>query len=502
MKGFPTGFLWGGATAANQCEGAWNVDGKLDSTIDHLTLGSKDNPRIYTETIDEERYIYPTHHGIDFYHHYKEDIRLFAEMGFKVYRMSINWTRIYPKGIEDKPNPQGISFYRDVFNELKKYNIEPLVTISHYEMPYYLAKEYDGWYNRKTIECYIRYCKTIFEEYKDLVRYWLTFNEINVTSLEGSGYVGAGICSLHSKDLDITVHDKEDPEQKRKVHEDLQKQYQALHHQLLASALAVRTGKQINPDFRFGCMIGGICQHPYTCDPEDTLAVQKSRRNIFWFCSDVQIRGYYPSFIWRYFQEKGIQIVIEDEDDQILANGTVDFYSFSYYSTGCVAAHPEKEQITGNLTFGMKNPYLQTSQWGWQIDPKSLRYFLNEIYDRYQIPIMVVENGLGQADVLEEDGTVHDPYRIEYMREHIEQMKEAIHDGVELIAYTCWGCIDIVAASTGEMKKRYGLIYVDADDKGSGTLNRYRKDSFYWYKRVIETNGEDLYSEKESEEKV
>lgn len=485
---FPKNFLWGGATAANQYEGGWNEGGKGESTADHLTLGSRVKPREFTEEI-EPNLEYPSHRATDFYHRYKEDIALFAEMGFKIFRMSINWARIYPDG-EGDVNKEGLEFYHNVFKELHKYGIEPLVTISHYELPYALSLKYDGWAQRETIDCYIKYVQTIFNEYKSEVTYWLTFNEINSVSLEGSGYFAGGIHSIKNKGMAAGVLDKD--EEIKYSNEERNKQYQALHHMFVASAKAVQIGHEINPDFKIGCMIGGVCQNPYSCNPEDILATIKSRQSIFYFCSDVQVRGYYPSYINRYFKENNIVVDITKEDEEELKKGCVDFYTFSYYSTGCVTTDENVSKTTGNLIFGASNPYLETSKWGWQIDPIGLRCFLNEIYDRYQLPIMVVENGLGQDDVLNEDGTIHDQYRIDYIREHVKAMSEAIEDGVELWGYTPWGCIDIVAASTGEMAKRYGFIYVDYQDDGTGKGERYRKDSFYWYKKVIASNGEDL----------
>ncbi|WP_099467370.1 glycoside hydrolase family 1 protein [Konateibacter massiliensis] len=490
---FSKDFFWGGATCANQSEGAFMEDGKLDSTIDHLTLGSRTEPRLFTETIEKD-IIYPSHTAIDFYHHYKEDIKLFAEMGFKIFRMSINWTRIYPHGDELKPNQKGLDFYRSVFEELKKYGIEPLVTISHYELPFHLSKEYDGWYNRKCVDFYLKYCETLFSEYKGLVKYWLTFNEINSAAIDGNAYFSAGIYSVREKGMSAgIIPGEEDLDQlKKEMQSDKLKQYQALHHMLVASAKAIALGRGIDSNYQFGCMIAGICQYPLTCDPKDMLLTQSERQNVFYFCGDVQVRGAYPGYVKRYFREHDIAIELDADDEKALKGGCVDFFTFSYYSTGCVSTHDQEDKTAGNLIFGIKNPYLKTSQWGWQIDPDGLRYFLNEIYDRYQLPIMIVENGLGQDDKLEEDNSIHDPYRIDYMRGHIKAMSEAIEDGVDLIGYTPWGCIDIVAASTGEMKKRYGMIYVDANDEGKGTFNRYKKDSFYWYKKVIESCGEDL----------
>lgn len=489
---FPKNFYWGGATAANQFEGGWNEDGKLDSTADHFTLGSRSTPRLFTAEIDPEKYVYPSHKASDFYHHYQEDIALLAGMGLKMFRMSINWTRIFPHGDDKEPNQKGIAFYRDVFTELKKHHIEPLVTISHYELPYHLAEKYDGWLSRETIDCYLRYCEVLFQSYRGLVKYWLTFNEINSLILGDNGYFSGGILSSTHKDMGAGVLKQEDNDTPHDQHQDLVKQYQALHHQLVASALAVKRAHEIDPNYQVGCMIGGICQYPYSCRPEDMLLIQNERRRTFYYCSDVQVKGAYPAYAQRFWKENDLTIQMEAGDQAILQAGKVDFFSFSYYSTGCVTTSQDVDQTSGNLVFGVANPYLSKSQWGWQIDPLGLRYFLNEIYDRYQIPIMVVENGLGQDDHLESDGSIHDDYRIAYMKAHIEAMAEALADGVDLIAYTPWGCIDLVAASTGEMKKRYGLIYVDADDQGRGTYQRYKKDSYEWYRQVIACNGEKL----------
>lgn len=482
-SGFPENFLWGGATAANQAEGAWNIDGKGISTADLLTAGSRTVKRKFTANI-EEGITYPTHEAVDFYHHYKEDIAMFAEMGFKLFRMSIAWTRIFPNGDEAEPNKAGLEFYRSVFQELKKYGIEPLVTLSHYELPYNLSVKYNGWASRKTIDFYLNYCETVFKEYKGLVKYWLTFNEINSLSLETGGFWAGGILNNGKG-----YGPEEIPEQST---EHMSERFTGLHHQFIASAKAVKLAHEIDSNYQVGCMIAGLTSYPLTPNPDDMLASQKQAQNQLFFCGDVQVKGKYPYYIKRYFEEKGIKVSMEKDDSEILKAGCVDFVTFSYYSTGCISTDPESEKTGGNLIFGVTNPYLEKSEWGWQIDPKGLRYFLNAFYDRYQLPLMVVENGLGSTDTLEPDGSVHDPYRIEYLRLHIEQMKEAIKDGVELIGYTAWGSIDIVSAGTGEMRKRYGMIYVDKDDEGNGTLKRYRKDSFYWYKKCIESNGADL----------
>jgi len=479
IKKFPEGFLWGGATAANQCEGAYNEGGKGLSTADILTSGSRTAPRRITPVLEEGAY-YPSHEAIDFYHRYKEDIKLFAEMGFKVFRMSIAWTRIFPNGDDAEPNEEGLKFYDNVFAELKKYNIEPLVTISHYEAPYNLTKKYNGWADRKVIDFYVKYCETIFKRYKDVVKYWLTFNEINALTMPFGTFIAGAIMPEGNGEL---TNSRSNNEQIR---------YQALHHQLVASAKAVKLGHEINKNFKIGCMIAYMCTYPLTCKPEDVLLAQQKDNLSNFLCSDVQVRGAYPGFAKRYFKENNINIVMEEDDEKTLKEGCVDFYTFSYYMSNCISSDPNQEEIRGNLSMGLKNPYLKASDWGWQIDPKGLRWALNNIYNRYQIPIMVVENGLGAVDTVEEDGSINDDYRIEYLREHIKEMKEAIADGVDLIGYTTWGCIDLVSASTGEMEKRYGFIYVDKDNEGKGTLKRIPKKSFYWYKKVIETNGEEL----------
>lgn len=483
---FPKGFLWGGATAANQCEGAWDEDGKGVSVPDVMTGGTKNTPRHITDGV-LPGYHYPSHEAVDVYHRYKEDIALFAEMGFTCYRMSVNWARLFPRGDEREPNPAGVAFYRDVFSECKKHGIEPLVTISHYELPYVLAKEYGGWANRRLIDCYLNYCGVLFREYEGLVKYWLTFNEINIMMLSAFGGIMGGGILPEGRDVAVGAGPGAD-----ESWDDPQKRFQALHHQFLASAQAVQMAHGIDPDNKVGCMLLGRVVYPYTCDPEDVLEAQRSSRTVNFYCGDVQARGAYPAFSRRIWADYGVTVEMEPGDGEILRAGKVDFCSFSYYSSATAASDPEVAKTAGNMMTGAVNPYLKTSEWGWTIDPKGLRWFLNELYDRYQIPLMVVENGLGAMDRLEEDGSVHDPYRIDYLREHIRQMELAIEDGVELMGYTMWGPIDIVSAGTGEMAKRYGFIYVDKNNDGSGTLRRLKKDSFYWYQKVIATNGGDL----------
>lgn len=478
---FPDKFLWGGATAANQFEGAWNEDGKGESVPDHVLGGTKDTPRIYTKEIQKDKY-YPSHDAVDFYHHYKEDIALYGEMGFKVFRLSINWARIYPTGEEEQPNEKGLEFYHDVFRECHRYGIEPLVTMSHYELPWALSVKYNGWRGRPVIDAFVKYAKTIFTEYKDEVKYWLTFNENNTGAKFHGRIMSLGMLGKDGKPFF-------DPNE---TSEELNDRYTALHNQLVASAMAVKIGHEINPEFQIGCMTAFMQTYPNTCNPEEISFVQHQMQMTNWFCSDVQVRGYYPAYSKQYFEKNGIRIEMRDGDDKILKEGTVDFYSFSYYMSMVYSVDATKKRASGNMTAGFKNPYLESSEWGWQIDPEGLRIALNEIYDRYQIPVMIVENGLGADDQRSDDGKLHDTYRIDYLRKHIIAMNKAIEDGVDLIGYTMWGCTDLVSASTGEMKKRYGFVYVDKQNDGSGDLHREKKDSFYWYKKVIASNGSDL----------
>lgn len=483
-KAFPKDFLWGGATAANQCEGGYLDDGKLDSSSDHLTAGSHTTPRQFKMEITPD-FFFPSHVAIDHYHRYEEDIALFAEMGFNVYRLSINWARIFPNGDDEKPNQAGLDHYRKVFETCKKYGIEPLVTMSHYETPFALTRKYNGWADRRVIGFFTKYSETILREYKDLVKYWLTFNEINVLASFSSGsLMGGGILPESENMFDMTTKESDE-------HRNLR--YQGLHHQFVASALTVKKAHEINPDFMVGCMIAGSISYPYSCNPDDVLKNQQFMQMGNFLCGDVMVRGSYPGFARRFFRDNNITLVEQPEDAKILKEGTVDMYTFSYYATGTQTTDPEiLAKLSGNMFFGAPNPYIKASDWGWGIDAKGLRHYLNEVYDRYQIPLMIVENGLGAVDKVEADGSIHDPYRISYLREHIITMREAIEDGVDLRGFTPWGCIDLVSAGTGEMKKRYGFIYVDRDDQGNGTLNRSRKDSFFWYKKVIASQGTDL----------
>lgn len=466
---FPEDFLWGGAVAANQCEGAYQEDGKGLSTQDVTPKGIR-GAITKEPTLDNMKL-----EGIDFYHRYRDDIRLFAEMGFKVFRTSIAWSRIFPNGDEETPNEKGLQFYDDLFDECRKNGMEPLVTISHYETPLHLALEYDGWISRKMIGFYERYVRTIFARYKGKVRYWLTFNEINSVLHEPfmSGAIYTAKEKLSQSDL-----------------------YQAVHHELVASALATKIAREMMPEAQIGCMILSMPVYPLTPAPEDVMAAMDAEHKNLFF-GDMHVRGVYPGYMKRYFRENGIEIHMEDGDEKLLRENTVDFVSFSYYMSICETTDHTKAQIgEGNLLGGVVNPYLKQSDWGWAIDPQGIRYVLNQFYDRWQKPLFIVENGLGAVDelVIGENGekTVVDDYRIKYMRDHLIQVREAIEDGIPVMGYTSWGCIDLVSASTAELKKRYGFIYVDRHDDGSGSMARYRKKSFYWYKNVIASNGEYL----------
>lgn len=482
---FSENFLWGGATAANQYEGGDQSGGRGLSTLDAITAGDYKTPRMITFKrkdgtigsvtredkvpegavgyIDTEKY-YPSHVATDFYHHFKEDIALFAEMGFKCFRMSVSWSRVCPKGLKEI-NEEGIQFYDEVIDELLKYNIEPVITLNHFDMPMYLADHYDGWASREVIDYYLFFCNILFQRYKNKVKYWMTFNEINI--LRAWTQIG--------------IHDN-GPAVK----------YQAAHHIFVASAKAVLLGHEINPDFQIGTMCCYIPAYPMTCKPEDVYeAIKENRKREFYM--DVQCRGYYPEYQLKEFERLGVNIKKEPEDDEVIAQGTVDYLGFSYYMSTIATTDPNAERTEGNQIFAFKNPYLEVSDWGWAIDPLGLRISLCKLYERYHLPLFIVENGLGAADKVEADGSIQDDYRIDYFKKHIQAMKDAVeYDGVDLMGYTPWGCIDVVSAGTGQMKKRYGFIYVDMDDEGNGTMQRKKKKSFSWYKKVIQSNGENL----------
>lgn len=468
-------FLWGGATAANQAEGGYLEGGRGIANVDLLPAG----PDRYEVTTGDKKmlefddnYFYPAKEGIDMYHRFKEDIALFAEMGFKVYRFSIAWSRIFPKGDEKEPNEEGLKFYDELIDELLKYGIEPLVTISHFDCPVHLIKEYGSWRNKKMIGFFENLVTVLFNRYKGKVKYWLTFNEINM--LLHRPFMGAGIVFEEGENRD-------------------QVKYQAAHNELVASALATKIGHEVDENNMIGCMLLGGSTYPYTPNPDDVFEAYLNDRKNYFF-TDVHVRGEYPNYAIKEMERLGIELETTEEEIKLLKDYTVDFVSFSYYSTKVASTDHEvlKNTTSANDIFSIKNPYLKASDWGWQVDPKGLRYTLNQIYDRYQKPLFIVENGYGAKDELI-NGTVEDDYRIDYLKDHIKALKDAVElDGVDLLGYTTWGPIDLVSAGTGQMSKRYGFIYVDRDDEGNGDLRRYKKKSFDWYKKVIESNGEVL----------
>lgn len=478
---FPENFLWGGATSASQCEGAYLSDGKGLSTADALPGGKTRFQTIFSPDfdweIDETKYYYPAHSGIDHYSRYQEDIELFAEMGFRCYRFSIAWTRIFPTGIDTEPNEAGLAHYEKVIDTCLKYNIEPVITISHYEMPLYLAKEFGGWQDRRLIEHFVRYAKVLLERFASKVKYWMTFNEIN----------GA----LHFPALSLGMIPRTGSNDKQLV-------FQALHHQFVASSLVVKLAHEIDPAIKIGMMTIYATGYGYDCHPANQVANMEKNQEINGFCCDVQAGGSYPSYTQRIFKKYRVKpLKMATDDLALIKKYPVDYIGLSYYmSTTIDVIDPERAKVAGNLTGGAKNPYLKTSDWGWQTDSAGLRIGLNELYQRYHKPLFVVENGLGAVDILTENKKIHDSYRIDYLREHIIEMGKALEDGVELMGYTPWGCIDLVSISTGEMSKRYGFIYVDKDDEGQGTLSRYKKDSFYWYQKVIRTNGKNILTKE------
>lgn len=475
MKAFPENFLWGGATAANQCEGAYNEDDRGLASVDVIPYG-EDRFKVATGNMKmlscDDDHLYPAHYGIDFYHTFKEDIKLFAEMGLKCFRFSIAWTRVIPDGDGDICEA-GLKFYENVVDECLKYGIEPLITINHFDAPIALIEKYGGWKDARMIDAFLKLCRALFERLGNKVKYWLTFNEINM--LLHLPFMGAGILFEEGENRDQVTNT-------------------AAHHELVASAKAVKMAHEMMPEAKLGCMLAAGQFYPYSCNPEDVYKGMEADRDNYFFI-DVQAKGEYPVWALKRIERLGINLTISEEDKKVLKEGTVDFISFSYYSSRCVSADPEvcKKNAKGNAVFSsVKNPYLKASEWDWQIDPLGLRITCNMLYDRYNKPLFIVENGLGAKDTVT-GGEIHDSYRIDYMREHIKAMNAVINeDGLPLLGCTFWGIIDLVSASTGEMSKRYGMIYVDKDDKGNGTLKRLKKDSFYWYKKVIESRGTDI----------
>lgn len=475
---FPENFLWGGAVAAHQLEGGWDADGKGTSVVDVLTAGEHGVQRRITDgVIDGEQY--PNQVAIDFYHRYKQDIKLFSDMGFKCFRTSIAWTRIFPKGDETEPCEAGLQFYDDLFDELIKYGIEPVITLSHFEMPYHLAEKYDGWMSRKVIDYFVKYSMTVIERYQHKVKYWMTFNEIN-NQKNVSADIFGWMCS------GVKFSQKERPEEAM---------YQAVHHQFVASALIVKQAHELNPNLLIGSMCSMVPFYPYSSKPEDAMTAQIAMRDRYYF-SDVMMKGHYPNYALTEWKRKKYHIEMAPEDEAILREGKCDYLGFSYYMSNTVNSTSTKslaESLDGSHENSVTNPHITASDWGWPIDPVGLRYCLASLYERYEAPLFIVENGFGAIDTVESSGEINDDYRIDYLRSHIQEMKKAVtEDGVELMGYTPWGCIDLVSFTTGEMKKRYGFIYVDKHNDGTGTLERSPKKSFNWYKDVIASNGETL----------
>lgn len=471
-------FLWGGATAAHQYEGGWNAGGKGPSVVDVLTAGAHGVPRRITDTIEEGEF-YPNHEAIDFYHHFREDIALFGEMGLKCYRTSIAWSRIFPLGDEEEPNEEGLAFYDEVFDELLRHGIQPVVTLSHFEMPLHLARTYGGFRNRALVDLFARFAQVCFERYRDKVTYWMTFNEINnQMNVDNPLFLWTN--------SGVLLEEGDNP---REV------MYQSAHNELLASAKAVTIGKEINPDFVIGCMIAAVPMYPYSCDPQDILAAEIANRDRFFF-GDVHVRGHYPRYAMKEWERDGIDIGMQAGDEEILAAGTVDYVGLSYYMSQTVKAGVDNDTsgiVNGMASNSVPNPHIGASDWGWPIDPTGLRYVLNQFYNRWDLPLFIVENGFGMVDEADAQGRFHDDARVAYLRDHIIAMKAAVlEDGVELYGYTPWGIIDLVSFTTGEMKKRYGMIHVDRDNAGNDTMARSKKESFAWYAKVIASDGAEL----------
>ncbi|TDT78337.1 6-phospho-beta-glucosidase [Arthrobacter sp. AG367] len=479
----PETFRWGGALAANQVEGAWREGGRGPAVSDVATYKPHADPKDYAvhhqvtveginaALADQNDQMYPKRRGIDFYHRYPGDLALFAEMGFTTLRVSISWTRLFPTGEEVEPLAEGVAYYKALFTEMRRLNIEPLVTLSHYDPPLALALKNNCWVERRTIELFERFARTCFTEFGHLVKLWLTFNEID--GITRHPFTSGGI-------IDQTVEGSLD-----------QACYTALHHQFIAAASVTRLLREISPDAQMGCMLTMLVTYPNTCRPEDVAATQAKER-LLYLCSDVQAGGGYPRLALRALELRGVKIPFEDGDVELLAENTIDFISFSYYNSMTESADPNAERTPGNTVLGVKNPFLGSTEWGWQIDPIGLRIALIDLYDRYAKPLFIVENGLGMRDELTEDGRIHDPYRIEYFRAHFQQMIQAIEEGVDLMGYVSWAPIDLISSSSSQISKRYGFIYVDQDDLGRGSGKRYRKDSFFWYQKVIASNGADL----------
>jgi len=445
---FPENFLWGVSLAAHQCEGCFEGDGKGRGIS------------------EKEEFHNPMS---DFYHRYAEDIEKLSELGIHAFRMSIDWSRIYPDPWGE-PNPIGISYYRDLLTKLKEKGIQPIVTLSHYEMPYLISK-INGFTSKESIDLFMKYVRTCYENFGDLVHYWLTFNELNCEHMPGHNKMNGIISDENHLEWD----------------------YVALNNKLVCSALAVKLLHEMYPDAEIGNMIGYFPIYPQTSNPKDFLKMMQKTNLLHHICLEVQCNGRYPYFAEAYFRQNNIDIQLTEEEKEILKEGTVDFISMSYYCSNVVTYKYDMPRRSGNQIGGIDNEYLSKNEWGWTIDPEGLRIVLNDCYQRYQKPIIIVENGLGAYDRKEEDNAIHDDYRIEYFHNHLTELAKAVvEDGVDVFGYCLWSAIDIVSVSANTISKRYGLIYVDADDDGNGSFDRFRKDSFYYYQKVVASNGESI----------
>ncbi|MEG1169829.1 MAG: glycoside hydrolase family 1 protein [Erysipelotrichaceae bacterium] len=475
LKEFPNNFLWGGATAANQLEGAWDIDGKGWSPADLFVYDpNHDVSKHYDSDLtmkqikiamNDKTGHYPKRYGIDFYHTYKEDLAYMKEMGFKTFRISINWSRIFPNGDDKEPNEKGLEFYDCLIDEIIKDGMEPIVTMLHYETPLNITLSYQGWHNRKVIDMFVKYGETILNRYKDRVKHWIVINQINLVELESFNSIA--ICKGSVENFE-------------------EAKYQAIHNQMVASAKIVELARKINPAMQMGTMLADGTAYPESCNPDDAILALKHNQLNYYF-TDVQFRGTYPGYILRYFENKNIHLDIREDDEKVLKENTMDYLAISYYFSQMVSSKNNSPALSDTTP----NPYLKANPWGWAIDPKGLYNSLSQYWDRYQKPLIIAENGIGMYDKLE-NGKVHDSYRIDYLKEHIKQLKECIKDGINIFGYCAWGPIDIVSCSSQEMEKRYGFVYVDIDNMGEGSKKRYRKDSFNWYQKVIKTNGEEL----------
>lgn len=475
-NGFPDAFLWGGAIAANQAEGAWQADGKgwsvadLERFRDDIPIQKKSNEEFTTDQIEaalaDQVGRYPKRDGIDFYHTYPQDLALLAGTGMNAFRTSIAWARIFPNGDETEPNEAGLAFYDRLVDEIIANGMEPVLTVSHYEMPLHLTTAYRGWYCRDLIGFFVRLCEVLFERFRGRVKYWILVNQINLITHESFNHLGVAADTVENL---------------------AEAKYQAVHNELVACAKATLRARQIDPEAQIGVMLYHAAADPASCKPEDVLAALQQNQMECYF-SDVALRGRYPGFALRYFADHGINLIFGPDDEVDLASGTADYLAFSYYDTRIIDA---ASWVAGNAR-GMANPNLDASPWGWAINPIGLRVALNQYWDRYQVPLMIAENGLGGYDTPDGDGRVHDDYRIAYLRAHVEAMREAVKDGVAMIGYFPWGPIDIVSCSSSEMSKRYGFVYVDLDDHGKGSGARSLKDSYDWYAKVVTSNGAEL----------